>query len=46
MLVFFAIGVILWTVYGIWIGSLPIITANVVTLGLILFLLWMKIRFK
>ncbi len=46
MLVLFAIGVILWTVYGIWIGSLPIIAANVVTLGLILFLLWMKVRFQ
>jgi MtN3 and saliva related transmembrane protein len=46
MLVLFAIGVILWTVYGIWIGSIPIIAANVVTLGLILFLLWMKIRFQ
>jgi MtN3 and saliva related transmembrane protein len=46
MLVFFAIGVILWTVYGIWIGSFPIIAANIVTLGLILFLLWMKVRFQ
>ena len=46
MLVLFAIGVILWTVYGIWIGSLPIIAANIVTFGLILFLLWMKIRFQ
>ena len=46
MLVLFAIGVVLWTVYGIWIGSLPIIVANAVTLCLILFLLWMKIRFR
>ena len=46
MLVLFALGVILWTVYGIWIGSLPIIAANTVTLGLILFLLWMKIKFR
>ena len=46
MLVLFAIGVILWTVYGVWIGSPPIIAANIVTLGLIIFLLWMKVRFK
>lgn len=46
MLVLFAFGVILWTVYGIWIGSFPIIAANVVTLCLILFLLWMKVRFQ
>ena len=46
MLVLFACGVILWTVYGVWIGSLPIIVANIVTLCLILFLLWMKIRFS
>jgi MtN3 and saliva related transmembrane protein len=46
MLVLFALGVILWTVYGMWIGSLPIIAANVVTLCLILFLLWMKMRFQ
>jgi MtN3 and saliva related transmembrane protein len=46
MLVLFAIGVILWTLYGIWIDSLPIIAANAVTLCLILFLLWMKIRFQ
>jgi MtN3 and saliva related transmembrane protein len=46
MLVLFAFGVILWTLYGIWIGSPPIIVANVVTLCLILFLLWMKIRFQ
>ncbi|HXX54903.1 MAG TPA: SemiSWEET transporter [Methanoregula sp.] len=45
MLLLFAIGVILWTVYGAWIGSFPIIAANVITLALILFLLWMKIRF-
>lgn len=46
MLVLFALGVILWTVYGIWIGSFPIIAANTVTLGLILFLLWMKRKFR
>jgi MtN3 and saliva related transmembrane protein len=45
MLLLFAIGVLLWTVYGIWIGSLPIIAANIITFALILFLLWMKFRY-
>ena len=44
MLVLFAIGILLWTVYGIWIDSFPIIAANVITFFLVLFLLWMKIR--
>jgi MtN3 and saliva related transmembrane protein len=46
MLLLFAAGILLWTVYGLWIDSLPIIAANVITFVLILFLLWMKIRFK
>jgi MtN3 and saliva related transmembrane protein len=46
MLLLFAVGVCLWTVYGIWIGSFPIIAANMITFVLILFLVWMKIRFK
>ncbi|MEN6444132.1 MAG: SemiSWEET transporter [Methanoregula sp.] len=45
MLLLFAIGVLLWTVYGIWIGSLPIIAANLITFILILFLVWMKFRY-
>ncbi len=46
MLLLFAVGVCLWAVYGIWIGSLPIIAANMITFVLILFLVWMKFRFK
>jgi MtN3 and saliva related transmembrane protein len=45
MLLLFAVGILLWTVYGLWIGSLPIIAANVITFVLILILLWMKIRY-
>ncbi len=44
MLILFAIGILLWTVYGIWINSFPIIAANVITFVFVLFLLWMKIR--
>jgi MtN3 and saliva related transmembrane protein len=46
MLIFFALGVFLWAVYGIWIDSLPIIAANLISLVLILFLLWLKLRYK
>jgi len=46
MLVLFAVGVILWTLYGIWVGSLPIIAANIITFTLILVLLGLKLWYK
>ena len=46
MLLLFALGVLLWTLYGVWTGSLPIIAANIVTFILILVLLWMKIKYQ
>ena len=46
MLLFFAAGVLLWTLYGVWTGSMPIIAANIVTFVLILVLLGMKIRYQ
>jgi MtN3 and saliva related transmembrane protein len=46
MLLLFASGILLWTFYGIWTGSMPIILANVVTFILILVLLGMKVRYK
>jgi MtN3 and saliva related transmembrane protein len=45
MLLLFALGVLLWTLYGIWTGSMPIIAANVITFILILVLLWMKVKY-
>ena len=45
MLILFAAGLLLWALYGFWIGSLPIIAANVITFLLVLFLLWLKIRY-
>jgi MtN3 and saliva related transmembrane protein len=45
MLLLFALGVLLWTLYGFWTGSMPIIIANVVTFVLILILLGMKIKY-
>jgi hypothetical protein len=45
MLLLFAAGILLWTAYGIWTNSPPIIAANVVTFFLVLLLLGMKIRY-
>ncbi|WAC04876.1 MAG: SemiSWEET transporter [Methanoregula sp.] len=46
MLLLFAAGILLWTLYGIWVDSLPIIAANVITFALIIVLLAMKIRYR
>ena len=46
MLILFAAGILLWTGYGFWTESLPIIAANVITFVLILVLLGLKIRYK
>ena len=46
MLLLFATGILLWTVYGISTGSLPVILANVITFLLIMILLAMKIRYR
>ena len=46
MLVLFAVGVFLWTLYGVWVDSLPIIAANMITFSLILVLLFLKFRYK
>jgi MtN3 and saliva related transmembrane protein len=45
MLVLFAVGVLLWTLYGIWVNALPIIAANTITFALIVFLLFLKFRY-
>jgi MtN3 and saliva related transmembrane protein len=46
MLMLFGLGMLLWATYGIWINSLPIILANLITFALIIVLLAMKIRYK
>ncbi len=45
MLVTFCIGVFLWLVYGLLLGALPIIAANVVTLVLAGLILALKLRY-
>jgi MtN3 and saliva related transmembrane protein len=44
MLLAQSVGVALWIVYGVAIGSLPVIISNVVTLTLALLLLAFKVR--
>ena len=46
MLLVFLIGLVLWTIYGLQVGSLPIIAANVITIGLVAAILGMKVRFN
>jgi MtN3 and saliva related transmembrane protein len=43
--VFFAVGIVLWLIYGLFIMSIPIVAANGVTLVLVLVIIAMKIRF-
>jgi len=41
----FTMGVVLWLIYGLLIGSWPIIIANTVTVGLAGTILYFKLRF-
>jgi MtN3 and saliva related transmembrane protein len=41
----FSLGVFLWLLYGILIGSKPMIASNSVTLGLSVSILALKLRF-
>jgi len=45
MYIIFVTGVALWLAYGIYIDSLPMILANVVTLGLAGTILALKLRY-
>jgi MtN3 and saliva related transmembrane protein len=45
MYIIFVLGVALWLAYGIYIDSLPMILANVVTLGLAGTVLALKLRY-
>jgi MtN3 and saliva related transmembrane protein len=42
----FCIGIVLWTIYGFYIQSLPVILANSITFALAFYILLMKIRYK
>jgi MtN3 and saliva related transmembrane protein len=45
MFAFFAFGLFMWIIYGIWQRSISIIAANSITLVLSLYILIMKIRY-
>jgi len=45
MFLLFSFGVVCWLVYGIGIGSVPMMAANTVTLALALAILGMKLRY-
>jgi len=45
MYIILTIGVFLWLVYGIFLGEIPIILANSVTLIMCFFLLGMKFKY-
>lgn len=42
---FFAIGIALWLLYGIALGSWPVILSNAITLPLVLIVVVMKLRY-
>ena len=46
MFALFSVGVFLWILYGIGIGSPPVIIANAVTLVMAVMILVFKIRYK
>lgn len=46
MLITFMSGLFLWLIYGIILGTWPIILANGVTLGFNFIILWLKIRYR
>jgi len=46
MFLLFATGVFLWLIYGIAIGSLPVIVSNAITLALAVVIVILKLRFK
>ncbi|MBL7861537.1 MAG: SemiSWEET family sugar transporter [Cyclobacteriaceae bacterium] len=46
MFSFFCFGVLLWLIYGIMVGDIPVIVANLLTLILASSLLFFKLKFK
>lgn len=42
----FTVGIALWLIYGLWLGALPLILTNAITLVLAGTLLYFKLRFK
>jgi MtN3 and saliva related transmembrane protein len=45
MYLLFSIGLMLWTVYGIYLNDVPIIAANTITLAMSLYILFLKVKY-
>jgi MtN3 and saliva related transmembrane protein len=45
-LITFSSGVLLWLIYGLLLGQLPIVLANAVTLGLTWVILGFKLKYR
>lgn len=45
MFLIFSVGTALWLIYGVFVGSMPVIAANAVTFVLAMSILVMKLRF-
>ena len=41
-LIMMTVGVFLWVIYGSYLVSMPIMAANIVTLGCLILLVWVK----
>lgn len=41
-LIMMTAGVVLWVIYGSYLGSMPIMAANIITLGCLILLVWTK----
>lgn len=46
MYIVFTLGVFLWLLYGIYIDSIPVIAANVITLAIAMVILILKIKYR
>ena len=46
MFLIFSVGTLLWLLYGVRIGALPVVVANAVTLVLALTILIFKVKYK
>ena len=46
MYLFFTFGVIMWLIYGIMAGSLPVILANAVTVIFCMYIIAMKLKYR
>ncbi len=46
MLITFSAGVVLWLAYGLLLWAAPIIAANAVTLGLLIAIACLKVRYR